>query len=99
MFVSSINGVPTDGEPDQVTIDIDDCISLTYRVRFNDGSVVDVTLDPNTTFFTDPSQGTLVGNSFCATEEECDKIFTIYGRFFSDCAQQGITDTVIIHVP
>jgi hypothetical protein len=99
MFVSSINGVPTDGQPDQVTINIGDCITLGLLVRFNDGTVVDVTGDPNTSFFTDPQQGTLVGNSFCATEEECDKIFSVYARFESDCAQQGITDAVIIHVP
>ena len=98
MFVSAINGVPTAGMPDQVTISVGDCVTLALRVKFRTGAFYDVTQDANTRFFTDPSRGTISGNSFCALPADRDKTFPIYGRTFNPTAQQGIQGTVSIKV-
>jgi hypothetical protein len=58
----------------------------------------DVTEDASTRFFTDPPQGTLTGNTFCATDASRNHSFPIYGRTFNPAVQQGIQDTVIVKV-
>jgi hypothetical protein len=100
LFVSAINGVPTEGRPDQVTINVGDCVTLTYLVKFRTGEFVDITHSPNTRFFTElgGQRVVLPANNFCATEAERNKIFTIYGQNFSPVAGQAITDTVIVRV-
>lgn len=101
LFVSAIDGSPTSGQPDQVTIAAGRCLSLTMLVKFRSGAFLDVTNDPGTHFFLDQgSQGrvTLTGNSFCATQADRNKTFPIYGQTASPDGQQTITDTVIVHV-
>jgi hypothetical protein len=98
MFVAAINGVPTTGTPDQVTISASDCITLGFGVKFRTGPFFDVSQDPHTQFFTDPPRGVLTGNVYCATNAERGKAFPIYGRTFNPSAQQGIQDTVAVKV-
>jgi hypothetical protein len=97
LFASAVNGVPTHG--DDVRINVGDCVTLTYRVKFRDGDFVDVTNEPTTVFFTDPSRGMFIAhNVWCATAAEANLQFPIYARFFCLPAGQGITDTVHITV-
>jgi hypothetical protein len=99
LYVSAINDVPTLGRPDQVTISVGDCVTLTYRVKFRVGAFVDVTHSENTSFFTSPARGIYVsGNVWCPTEADRNKVITLYARYFSPLTGIGIGDTVIVYV-
>jgi hypothetical protein len=98
MFVAAINGVPTSGMPDQVTIAAGDCVTLALWVKFRTGAFFDVSQDASTRFFTDPPRGTLTGDTFCATNADRNHTFPIYGRTFNPAAQQAIQDNVIVKV-
>jgi hypothetical protein len=105
MFVSSINDAIPSGQ-DQVTINVGDTLMFTFQVKFSSTNEnVDVTYDPNTTFFTDPPRGAFTGGSnqlfrwrWRATEDTRNRTFPIYARYYHALSGQSITDTVLVHV-
>ena len=62
-------------------------------LKFRGADTVDVTQDPNTTFFTDPARdGFNVlnhNNVFCPTAGDANRTFTLYGRAFSQSDHHG----------
>jgi len=99
MYVESVGGVPNTGARDQVTVHLGQCVTLRMTVKFRTGPFVDVTDDPDTTFFLDPPRGTFSAkNVWCPTNADIDKALTIYGRNSRPSAGQTIGDTVKVTV-
>lgn len=111
LYVASVNGVPTSGRPDQVTLSVGDSITLNYLVKFRTGGLIDVTHMPNTGFFVTspryppgyyghfyPYDWGEHKNTWSPGEGDRDKVITLYARHHSPYAGQSITDTIIVHI-
>jgi hypothetical protein len=100
MYVAAINGVPTIGTPDQVTIHVGDKITLKEVITVAGcPGIHDVT--PVSTFFTAPPAptfGTFLGNIFTATASGFNKQFPIYGDFSNPCTGTFLRDTVHVTI-
>jgi len=94
-FVAAINGVPTTGNPDQVTVHVGDCINLGLLLSAPNCAPVNIASTLGT-FLTDPARGVFTGNVWCATAAEANHQFPIYGIFFDSCT--GTSQTATIHV-
>jgi hypothetical protein len=102
LFASAIDGHATSGQPDQVFITAGQCVTLTLLMQFRGDGILDVTTDPNTTFFTDPARDGFTvlnhSNVFCTSAADAGKTFPIYAHAYNQSDHQGLTDTLIVHV-
>jgi hypothetical protein len=102
LFASAIDGHATSSQPDQVFITAGQCVTLTLLLQFRGDGILDVTTDPNTTFFTDPARDgfSLLNHSnvFCTSAADAGKTFPIYARAYNQSDHQVLTDTLIVHV-
>jgi hypothetical protein len=97
LFIAAVNGAPTDGTPDQRDVNVGDCVTLKLLVTVAGcSSVLDVT--GASTFFTDPARGTFTGSTWCATADEANREFPLYGNWVNPCTGTQLRDTVHIHV-
>jgi len=98
-FVAAINGVPTTGNPDQVTVHVGDCITLGLLLSAPNCAPVNIATSGLATFLLDPARGTFTSpNVWCATESTRNHQFPIYGRFFNSCTGTGETATIHVTV-
>jgi hypothetical protein len=89
-----------EGRGGQATIGVGECITLKLGVRFRGvQEYTDMSLDANTSYFTDPARGTFSSkNVWCATAQEANKVLTIYGRYRDPATGVSVTGTVIVKV-
>jgi len=95
---------PPGGAPpgsDQATLHVGECATLTFFLRTNTG-IIDVTHDPNTTFFTDPPRhgfnASNHSNLFCVTAADTNSAFAIYGRYVNPTTGVAVQNTVHVVV-
>ncbi len=83
----------------QATLHPGQCVTLDFQVRFiGTESYVDLTNDPNTRYFTVPSQGTLNGNVLCVSAADAGKTFTVYGEYRDPKSGVDTVSTVSVSV-
>jgi hypothetical protein len=97
LFVSAIGGAAV--HSDQVTIHLNQSVTLTYQVGFYSGVVGDVSLQPSTTYFTSPTRGqfTPQKNIWQPSAADVNKTITLYARY-ANAKGASIQDTVSVHV-
>lgn len=96
--ITGVSGTgSTQTSADQATLGIGGCATLRFVIVSQPGSVVtDVT--SKTTFVTDPTRGTIMGNVFCVGPADCSHQFPVYGIYHDPCSNTNLVDTVHITV-
>jgi O-antigen ligase len=89
-----------EGSGQQIHLNAGQCIVLDLTVKYTGtNTYVDVTNDPNTTFFTNPTQGQFTSkNVWCALNSDKNKEFPIYGQYCNPCDNVCVRATVHVHV-
>src|SRR5262249_30332688 len=77
-IVGVSNGVQN--SVDQATLDIGGCVTLHFVVVLQPGGAKDVTLDPNTHYFSLYGHFT-AKNVFCVSTADCNKQFPVYAVY------------------
>lgn len=98
MFFSAIDGAAY--RFSQATIHVRQTVTLTLVLTYSSGATNDVSTDSNTTFVTDPAQGTFITqNDWSPTAAEVNHSITIYGIFTSPNGQWTIGTASVIVQP